>query len=144
MVTTDTTPNNKRINNKYRDLDKEIVRLGRSGKTSDALELYSSIDRPSIRNLNSAIDACSRARPTRLEKAKEIFQAGVQEKNLQPNVFTFGALMNACLRARNGGQAMTLLRSMQVRCCYKIHERSMVAINYETLICIGTIASHLL
>jgi pentatricopeptide repeat protein len=95
-------------------LEKEIVFLGRKGKTEDALTLYYSVEKPTVRLMNSAIDACSRARPTRLKLALEIFEAGVKEKNLKPNVFTFGALMNACNRARNSDQAMALLQSMQV------------------------------
>jgi pentatricopeptide repeat protein len=96
-------------------LDKQIVRLGRSGKTDDALALYHSVEKPSVRLMNSAIDACSRAHPTRLKQAFEIFEAGVHDENLLPNVFSFGALMNACNRARNSSQALALLRSMQVR-----------------------------
>jgi pentatricopeptide repeat protein len=98
----------------YRDLEKEVVFLGRKGKTEEALALYYSVEKPTLRLMNSAIDACSRARPTRLKLALEILEAGVQEKNLKPNVFTFGALMNACNRARNSNQAMALLQSMQV------------------------------
>jgi len=88
------------------DLDRKIKSLGRSGKTDEALQIYSSIDRPTIRILNGVIDACARARPTRLNKAFEIFDnAALQTKNkiiLKPNVFTFGSLMNACNRARDG------------------------------------------
>ena len=99
------------------DLDRKIKSLGRSGKTDEALQIYSSIDRPTIRILNGVIDACARARPTRLNKAFEIFDnAALQTKNkiiLKPNVFTFGSLMNACNRARDGKKAIKLLRTME-------------------------------
>lgn len=96
--------------------------------------------------MNGVIDACARARPTRLDTAFDIFENHVQVMDktkvggkgsgrgggssrkhdddddrsrsssttlLQPNVFTFGALMNACNRARDGHRAVKLLRSME-------------------------------
>ena len=102
----------------FRDLDEKIVKLGRAGKTDEALSLYHSIDRPTIRLMNSAIDACSRARPARLQQALEIFQAGVEQHGLVPNVFTFGVLMNVCNRDRNANQALELLKQMKVRLCH--------------------------
>jgi pentatricopeptide repeat protein len=102
---------------KLKEIEQNIVRLGRSGRTDDALALYSETGKPTIRLLNGAIDACSRARATRLDKAFEILKDGVRTKNLQPNVFTFGALMSACSRARDAKQALELLRSMQVSWC---------------------------
>jgi len=64
--------------------------------------------------MNSAIDVCSRARPTRLREAFEIFEQGVgPQTGLTPNVFSFGALMNACNRARNSNEALELLKLMQ-------------------------------
>ena len=105
-------------NKKLKEIEHHIVRLGRSGRTDDALALYSEIGNPTIRLLNGAIDACSRARGTRLDKAFEILEDGVRTKNLQPNVFTFGALMSACSRARNANKALELLQSMQVSRCY--------------------------
>merc|ERR1712176_915825 len=95
------------------EIDREIVRLGRRGSTDEALDLYYSISRPSLRVLNSAIDACSRARPTRIEKAFELFAEGIHTKNLKPNVFTFGSLMSTCARARKADRAINLLRSME-------------------------------
>jgi hypothetical protein len=100
--------------NNSRDLEKTIVQLGRAGKTDKALSLYHDIDQPTTRLMNSAIDACSRARPTRLEQAFEIFESGVQQRGLMPNVFSFGALMNACNRARSSSQALALLKTMKV------------------------------
>jgi pentatricopeptide repeat domain-containing protein 1 len=98
------------------DLDRKIVSLGRKGKTDEALKVFDSIEQPSIRIINGAIDACARARPTRLEKAFEIFERATSAKSkyaLKPNVFTFGSLMNACNRARNVDKAMKTLRSME-------------------------------
>eukprot|EP00529_Nitzschia_sp_RCC80_P000233 CAMPEP_0113493024 /NCGR_PEP_ID=MMETSP0014_2-20120614/28377_1 /TAXON_ID=2857 /ORGANISM="Nitzschia sp." /LENGTH=865 /DNA_ID=CAMNT_0000386871 /DNA_START=122 /DNA_END=2719 /DNA_ORIENTATION=+ /assembly_acc=CAM_ASM_000159 len=124
------------------DTGKKIVQLGRAGKTDEALSLYQNIKRPTIRHLNSAIDACARARPPRLLTAFKIFhgsfgEGGQQQqtqrqkqeeekttgtvadnsngsnKNLRPNVFTFGALMNACNRARDGSRAVQLLGMME-------------------------------
>lgn len=96
------------------ELEREIVRLGRKGNIEDALGIYQEIQQPSIRLLNSAIDACARARPTRLEHAFELLNEGLAEKNLRPNVFTFGSLMSACSRSRNPECALRLLRSMEV------------------------------
>jgi pentatricopeptide repeat protein len=101
-----------------KEIEQNIVRLGRSGRTDEALALYYEIGKPTIRLLNGAIDACSRARNTRLDQAFEILKDGVRTKNLQPNVFTFGALMSACSRARDAEKALELLRSMQVSNCY--------------------------
>jgi hypothetical protein len=100
---------------KTRDIEKQIIRLGRSGKTNEALSLYYNVKLPSTRLINSAIDACSRARPTRLEEACTILERAVEEKGIRPNVYTFGLLMNACNRARNSGKALALLRSFEVR-----------------------------
>jgi pentatricopeptide repeat protein len=106
---------------KLKEIEQNIVRLGRSGRTDDALALYYEIGKPTIRLLNGAIDVCSRARATRLDSAFEILEDGVRTKNLQPNVFTFGALMSACSRARDANKALELLRSMQVSWCYLIY-----------------------
>mmetsp|Transcript_20907 Transcript_20907/g.29515 ORF Transcript_20907/g.29515 Transcript_20907/m.29515 type:complete len:797 (+) Transcript_20907:176-2566(+) len=94
-------------------LERDIVKLGRRGKTDDALQLYKSIEYPTIRQMNGAIDACARARPTRLKEAHDIFHHGIQHFNLKPNVFTFGSLMSACARARQADQALQLLKSMK-------------------------------
>lgn len=96
-------------------LEREVVRLGRRGKTNEALELYGNVKRPSIRLMNGAIDACARARPTRLDQAFSILEEGMTQLHLEPNVFTFGALMSACARARRADKALDLLQSMQVR-----------------------------
>jgi len=99
------------------DLDRKIVGLGRQGKTDEALAVFESIKRPNIRIVNGAIDACARARPTRLKKAFEIFERATSSRSsnypVQPNVFTFGSLINACNRARNFDKAMDTLRSME-------------------------------
>ena len=97
------------------ELDRKIVGLGRKGRTDEALKVFESIENPSIRIINGAIDACARARPTRLEKAFEIFERATSSTSnyMKPNVFTFGSLMNACNRARNIKKAMETLRSME-------------------------------
>ena len=97
-----------------REIEQEIVKLGRSGKTDEALLKYSQLESPTIRLLNTAIDACSRGKPTRLKEAFEMFQAGVERYGLIPNVFTFGVLMNACNRDRNANKALALLTTMKV------------------------------
>jgi len=94
---------------------KNIVTLGRRGYTDEALALYKSMERPTVRQMNSAIDACARARPTRVHEAFALLQEGISRKQLKPNVFTFGALMSACSRARDADRAIRVLRSMQVR-----------------------------
>lgn len=100
---------------KTRDVEKQIVRLGRSGRTDEALALYYKVKYPSTRLINSAIDACSRARPTRLKQAFTILERAVEDKGFRPNEFTFGALMSVCNRARNSDRALSLLRSFEVR-----------------------------
>lgn len=92
-----------------KNLESKIISLGRKGKTDEALSVYHSINQPTIRLMNSAIDACARARPTRLEEAFTIFE----NSNLQPNVFTFGTLISACSRARDADRALSVLRSMK-------------------------------
>jgi pentatricopeptide repeat protein len=99
------------------DLEREVVVLGKSGQTDEALEIYNSVPRPSIRLLNGAIDACSRARPPRLQQAFDLLTDAVREKNLRPNVFTFGSLVSACSRARKADLAIKVLRSMEVSTC---------------------------
>ena len=96
------------------ELERDIVSLGKSGHTDEALEIYYSVSQPSIRLLNGAIDACSRARPPRLEQAFDLLTDGLRRKNLKPNVFTFGALVSACSRARKADLAIDVLRSMEV------------------------------
>lgn len=114
MAATTTPRNQNRLSNA--DLDRKIVGLGRKGKTDEALEVFESIENPNIRIINGAIDACARARPTRLKKAFEIFEqatSGTSKHAIKPNVFTFGSLMNACNRARNVDKAIATLRSME-------------------------------
>jgi len=98
---------------KLNELESEIVSLGRRGATEDAIERYESIENPNIRILNAAIDACARAIPTRLDLAFELLDQGIKTKGLTPNVFTFGAIMSACNRARRADRAVKLLRTMQ-------------------------------
>ncbi|CAJ1952294.1 unnamed protein product [Cylindrotheca closterium] len=94
-------------------VEKKVTQLGRSGKTDEALELFHSVECPSTRLVNCAIDVCARSRPPRLEKAISILESAVNEKNLRVNVFTFGSLMNVCNRARNSTKALELLRSFE-------------------------------
>jgi pentatricopeptide repeat protein len=116
MVSSSASPRSKTSpSSRTRSTEKKIVRLGRSGKTEEALALYYEVEKPSTRLLNSAIDACSRARPTRLQEAFTIFDRAVEENGIRPNEFTFGALMNVCNRARNSDKAIRLLRSFEVR-----------------------------
>jgi len=109
---------------KTRGIEKDIVRLGRQGKTNEALSLYYKVQRPSTRLINSAIDACSRARSPRLEEAFTILERAVEEKGIRPNVFTFGSLMNVCNRARNPDEAIRLLRSFEEK--YRVEPNSVV------------------
>mmetsp|Transcript_18106 Transcript_18106/g.22164 ORF Transcript_18106/g.22164 Transcript_18106/m.22164 type:complete len:818 (+) Transcript_18106:56-2509(+) len=107
-----------------RELENSIQKLGRIGKTDDALSWYryawkgssnthtshnnqnsskalvkNNGIRPTTKLMNMAIDACARARPPRLEEAFRIFHDGVDEGVLSANVYTFGALMSACARS---------------------------------------------
>jgi pentatricopeptide repeat protein len=100
-----------------RALEQKIVAFGRVGKIKQALQLYYEVERPSVRLMNGAIDACSRARPPRFRTAFDIFEAGVNSQNVRPNVFTFGALMNVCSRSHKADEAIRLLKTMQV-CCW--------------------------
>jgi len=100
-----------------REIEQQIVKLGRSGKTDEALALYRQVLRPTVRLMNAAIDACSRAKPTRIEEAFDIFEKSVEKYGLKPNVFTFGVLMNTCNRSRNGTKALALLKTMKVGVC---------------------------
>jgi pentatricopeptide repeat domain-containing protein 1 len=89
-------------------VERKIVSLGKAGKTDQALQLYQSLERPTIRQLNACIDACARARPVRLEQAFHFLQKSV----LRPNVYTFGTLMSACARAGQVDKAVQLLATM--------------------------------
>ena len=84
--------------------------------TGEALAIYHAVDKPTVRLMNSAMDACARARPTRLDQAFAILEQATPR--ITPNVFTFGALMSACARARRGDKARALLKSMQVSMLY--------------------------
>jgi pentatricopeptide repeat domain-containing protein 1 len=95
------------------ETERLIVSLGRSGRTDQALQLYQSLDKPTIRQLNACIDACARARPVRLDQAFQLLQQTQTEKSsLIPNVYTFGALMSACARAGQVDAALKLLHQM--------------------------------
>ena len=115
---------------KLNELESEIVSLGRRGATEDAIERYESIENPNIRILNAAIDACARAIPTRLDLAFELLDQGIKTKGLTPNVFTFGAIMSACNRARRADRAVKLLRTMQVRLSGMKHRYIILLLNY--------------
>jgi pentatricopeptide repeat domain-containing protein 1 len=91
-------------------MERRIVSLGRAGKTDQALEFFASLPRPSLRQVNAAIDACARARPVRLDEAFTLLQTAALTHT--PNVYTFGSLMNACARAGNVPKARRVLRDM--------------------------------
>jgi pentatricopeptide repeat protein len=101
--------------------------------------------------MNSAIDACARARPTRLKEAFDILEHQTTKNadsnkdsssnsnnnnGIRPNVFTFGALMSACARARKGDRARNLLKTMQVRTKLIHHCRSAVAVTIAIAIAV--------
>lgn len=113
-----------------RNIEREIVQLGRSGETDAALSLYESVWvgyanrsglKPTTRLMNAAIDACARARPTRTETAlrilEEAMEGGVvgEAARLRPNVYTLGSLMSCYARSRDAEGALTLLREMDSR-----------------------------
>jgi pentatricopeptide repeat domain-containing protein 1 len=135
-ATTTTTTSSTRT---AQSLERQIVTLGRQGKTDQALQLYYDCCRrttsttTTVRIWNAALDACARAQPTRLELAFDLFAEQLQPSLsppqqlqqqqqqhrpphlllLKPNVFTFGALMNACNRAGDADRAVQLLHDMQ-------------------------------
>jgi pentatricopeptide repeat domain-containing protein 1 len=118
--TTTTTTN---ISLSSSELEKTIVQLGRTGKTDLALNVYHDAKDNHGRNvriLNAALDACARSQPTRLQQAFDLLETS----QATPNVFTFGALMNACNRAGNAKQAMQLLREMPDK--YRIEPNAVV------------------
>ena len=117
----------KRQNNKKIDVERQIVKLGRSGKTDEALALYhKEIQvRPTVKLMNLAIDCCARARTTQLQTALKIFNEGTKEPfNLRPNVFTFGALLSTCARARDASRALKILDIMESK--YEVHPNVVV------------------
>lgn len=127
------------------DLERQIVRAGRQGKTDVALDLFYAIAHPTLRQVNAAIDACARATPVRLTTAFAIVQALSMEevepqstsfnnntstfpnrqknknsrRSLKPNVYTYGALMNAVSRQGDVHTAVQLLDTMEQQ-----HKRS--------------------
>ena len=92
-------------------IERLIVQAGRKGRTDEALQIFQQLDRPYVRQVNAAIDACARARPVRLDKAFELLQTSP----VPPNVYTFGSLMNACARAGNVERAVAVLNGMTER-----------------------------
>lgn len=141
-------------NAKSRKLEREIVRLGRAGKTDAALSLYEAVwdgslpkkgdssaggknlIAPTTRLMNAAIDACARAWPPRVEDAFDILEkamgggkAGDGAARVNPNVYTAGSLMSCCARARDADRALSLLRKMQEK--YGIRPNAVV---YSTAI----------
>ena len=86
-------------------IDRRIVQLGRKRKTDEALQLYQSLDHPTVRQTNAALDACARARPVRLKEALMM----VDNMPTDPNVYTLGTLMNACAQAGDADRARQLL-----------------------------------
>lgn len=96
------------------EIERSIVTAGRQGRTDAALELFYAVARPTLRQCNAAIDACARARPVRLDTSFEILQFVTNgAPRLRPNVYTFGALMNAISRAGQVDTAVKLLESME-------------------------------
>lgn len=89
--------------------EKQIVKLGRLGQTDAALQLFRSLERPTLRQINAVLDACGRANPPRLQTCYDIFRSCCPK----PNVYTFGALLAACARAGDADQAINTLRTMQ-------------------------------
>jgi pentatricopeptide repeat protein len=109
-------------------IESRIVTLGRQGKTLQALNVFEALERPTIRQVNAAIDACARARPApQLERAFDILQTKCSGGNKdssrdnnkdmstlpRPNVYTFGSLMSACARAGRVDLCLDLLQTMQ-------------------------------
>jgi pentatricopeptide repeat domain-containing protein 1 len=100
-------------------VERQIVEAGRKGHTDYALSLYydlvsqqrqqqqqnplSSPRMMTIRHVNAAVDACARARPVRFDTALQLIQqatsGGDDFMQLQPNVYTLGALLSAAARA---------------------------------------------
>lgn len=115
---------NRRRNNKN-DIEYEISRLGRRGKTDMALELFHSIESPSLRITNTAIDACARAQPVRIDAAYDIYQ----NMKIRPNVYTFGSLLNAIRRLGDLDAALQLLSDMQ-----ELHDITPNAVIYQSII----------
>lgn len=101
-------------------VERLIVTAGRKGRTDEALRMYRQLDRPTIREVNAAIDACARARPVRLDEAFAI----LSESPLPPNVYSFGSLMNACARTGNVERAQRLLREMPAK--YNVEPNAVV------------------
>ena len=93
---------------------RQIASLGRRGQTDRALALFHSIP-PStvtIRQLNAALDACARSRPSpRIDTAFALLHDATAVQ--PPNVYTFGALLNALRRAGDIDRALSVLASMQ-------------------------------
>lgn len=93
-------------NNPNIPLDRQIAQAGRRGQTDQALALFASIPSPTLRQLNAAIDACGRARPTpRVDTAFRLLHDHPQS----PNVYTYGALLNGIRRAGNVPLALQVL-----------------------------------
>ena len=90
-------------------IERAIVQAGRQGRTDQAMQIYEQLPRPTIRQVNAAIDACARARPVRLDQAFELLDT----MPVPPNVYTFGSLMNACARAGDVQKAQALLQDME-------------------------------
>ncbi|KAL7580278.1 hypothetical protein ACA910_013011 [Epithemia clementina (nom. ined.)] len=92
-------------------IEREIVVLGRKGRIDQALEVFNSLKRPSVRQMNAIIDACSRSRPVRLDLAFDILRT--TGAVVPPNVYTFGSLMSVCARAGSVQHAIRLLKTME-------------------------------
>jgi pentatricopeptide repeat protein len=107
--------------------EKQITKLGRLGHIDQALQLFSSLESPTIRQVNAVLDACARADPPRIKTSLEIFRSNfggglasktsggsgsVKAAALRPNVYTFGALVAGYSRAGNAALATRLLADM--------------------------------
>jgi pentatricopeptide repeat domain-containing protein 1 len=122
------------------DVERQISMSGRQGRTDEALQLFYTIPHPTVRQINAAIDACARARPVRLSTVLDILEsyttiavsditneteAFLSPSNskviaplptrLDPNVYTYGALMNAISRLGQVELALQVLNYMKRR-----------------------------
>ena len=82
---------------------------------------FPAVGPPTLRQWNSAMDACARARPTRLTTCFELFQEGIDVHHFQPNEYSFGAIMSACSRARRADRAIQVLQDMKVCLRYTMY-----------------------
>ncbi len=68
---------------------------------------------PDLMSYNNIIWCCGNAR--RVEIAKKYFAKLVNNSNLRPNVYSYGALMHAYAKAKRAAQALSLLDEMKLK-----------------------------